>query len=33
MVQLIWFTNKDNEEREPKRNLINETVLYLQGPN
>ena len=30
MVSLISFTNKDNE---PKRNLINETVLYLLGPN
>ena len=26
-------TNKDNEEREPKRNLVDETVLYLLAPN
>ena len=29
MVYLIWF----NEEREPKQNLINETVLYLLRSN
>ena len=29
----MWFTNKDNEECEPKQNLVDETMLYLLGPN
>ena len=27
----MWFTNKDNEEREPKRNLLTKPCSIYKG--